>query len=133
MNNFACFLGVAFVPYASCCKDARGGRVVFRQNFFRVMVLLIALSNGVLVADGFAAERTRHRSPNITPGAVVNINRADAATISRYLKGVGPVKAQAIVDYRERYGPFRSIDELTEVKGIGDKTLQRVRGLIRVE
>ncbi len=62
----------------------------------------------------------------------VNINTADAATLADALKGVGPAKAQAIVAFREANGPFRSIDELTEVKGIGDKLLEQNRDRITV-
>jgi competence protein ComEA len=51
----------------------------------------------------------------------VNINSADAATIARELKGVGLSKAEAIVEYRQKHGPFRSADELAQVRGIGQK------------
>lgn len=70
---------------------------------------------------------------NIAPGAIVNINRADPETISRYLKGIGPVKAEAIVAYREKYGPFKSVEELADVKGIGDKTVARLKPFIRLQ
>ncbi len=50
----------------------------------------------------------------------VNINTADAAALTAALKGVGPSKAEAIVAYRQSYGSFQSVDELAEVKGIGD-------------
>lgn len=70
---------------------------------------------------------------NIAPGAIVNINRADPETISRYLKGIGPVKAEAIVAYREKYGPFKSIEELADVKGIGEKTVTRLKPFIRLQ
>lgn len=59
-----------------------------------------------------------------TPG-VVNINTATAAQLET-LPGIGEVKAQAIIAYREAYGPFRSVEELTLVKGIGEKTLQKL-------
>ncbi len=62
----------------------------------------------------------------------VDINRADAATLAQALKGVGPAKAQAIVAFREANGPFRSVDELTEVKGIGEKLLEQNRERITV-
>ncbi len=53
----------------------------------------------------------------------VDINTADAETIAAVIKGVGPNKAAAIVAYREEHGPFKSIHELTAVKGIGQKTV----------
>lgn len=70
---------------------------------------------------------------NIAPGAIVNINRADPVTISRYLKGIGPIKAEAIVAYRQKYGPFKSVEELADVKGIGEKTIVRLKPFIRLE
>lgn len=60
----------------------------------------------------------------------VNINTADAATLDRVLTNVGPAKAQAIVDYRKTNGPFRTIDQLALVKGIGLKTIEKNRDRI---
>lgn len=62
--------------------------------------------------------------------AKVNINTASADELSNSLKGVGPAKAQAIIDYRTQYGPFKSVEELAEVKGIGPSTLEKNAGLI---
>lgn len=62
--------------------------------------------------------------------ATVNINTASADELSSGLKGVGPAKAQAIIDYRTQYGPFKSVEELAEVKGIGTATLEKNTGLI---
>jgi competence protein ComEA len=63
----------------------------------------------------------------------VNINSADAATLARELKGVGESKAAAIVDYRLKHGPFKSADELAQVKGIGQKLIDRNRADIRID
>lgn len=60
----------------------------------------------------------------------VNINTADAATLSKQLKGIGPSKAAAIVEYRQKHGPFKSIDQLTQVKGIGEKVIAMNRDAI---
>lgn len=62
----------------------------------------------------------------------VNVNTADAATISAELQGVGLTKANAIVEYREEHGPFRSATDLAEVKGIGQRTIEINQGNILV-
>jgi|TARA_R100000935_G_scaffold18520_2_gene35865 competence protein ComEA len=59
--------------------------------------------------------------------APININSADAETLTRELKGIGATKAKAIVAYRDAHGPFSSIDQLLEVKGIGAATLEKNR------
>ena len=55
----------------------------------------------------------------------VDINAADAMAIAAALDGIGIVKAEQIVAYREKFGKFRSIDELAEVKGIGIATVAK--------
>lgn len=60
----------------------------------------------------------------------VNINTADAVTLATELKGIGEKKAQAIVDYRKQYGPFKNIDDLANVKGISTKTIDNNRANI---
>jgi len=62
----------------------------------------------------------------------VDINTADAETISAELKGVGLSKARAIVEYRKKHGPFRSADDLSLVKGIGERTVELNRADIKV-
>ncbi len=61
----------------------------------------------------------------------VNINTAGLAELTT-LTGIGDVKGQAIIDYRTEHGPFASVDELTNVSGIGDKTLAKIRDQITV-
>ena len=58
---------------------------------------------------------------------VVNINSADEAALAHYLDGIGPSKAHAIVEYRSKRGAFKSVDDLVNVPGIGDKTLAAIR------
>jgi len=63
----------------------------------------------------------------------VNINEADAETISAELKGIGLSKARAIVEYREKHGPFERVEDLTLVSGIGIRTVERNRRDIRLK
>ena len=70
--------------------------------------------------------------PVLALAGPVNINTADAETISAELKGIGLSKAKAIVEYREKHGPFRSADDLSLVKGIGERTVDINRSDIQV-
>ena len=69
--------------------------------------------------------------PEQEPTGKVNINSATAAELDS-LSGIGPTKAQAIVDYRNQNGPFRTVDDLLNVPGIGPKTLETIRDQITV-
>lgn len=62
----------------------------------------------------------------------VNINLANAAELAEALNGIGLSRAQAIVRYREQFGPFESVDELSEVSGIGSATLEKNRRVIQI-
>ncbi len=63
----------------------------------------------------------------------INLNAADAVTLARELKGIGLTRAQAIVDYRAKHGPFKSVEELSLVKGIGQKAIERNRADIKLD
>lgn len=63
----------------------------------------------------------------------VNINQADAKTIAMVLTGVGEVKAKAIVAFRDKQGPFQSVEDLVKVRGVGQELLAKNRQRISVE
>jgi competence protein ComEA len=63
----------------------------------------------------------------------VDINTADAATLAKELKGIGPARAQAIVAYRNQNGPFKSADDLVLVKSISQKVVDNNRDNIRLD
>jgi len=58
--------------------------------------------------------------------AVVDLNTATVTELDA-VKGIGPAKAKAIVDYRDKNGPFKSVDDLKGVKGFGAKTIEKLR------
>ena len=60
----------------------------------------------------------------------VDINSADARTLAQSLSNVGLVKAEAIVAYRNAHGPFKSLDDLAKVKGIGPRIIEENREVI---
>jgi len=84
---------------------------------------------GLMAAPGaFAAEKADTKAAKVQQiPSQVNINKADAEEISAVLKGVGLKKAEAIVAYRKANGKFKSIEQLAEVKGIGEATVEKNR------
>jgi competence protein ComEA len=63
----------------------------------------------------------------------VDVNTADAKTLARELDGVGMAKAEAIVSYREKNGPFKSADDLVKVKGLGKKLVDQNKSNLKFE
>jgi len=72
-------------------------------------------------------------APALALAGPVNINTADAETISSELKGIGLSKAKAIVEYRKKHGPFKSAADLSLVKGIGERTVEINKSDIKVQ
>jgi competence protein ComEA len=112
--------------------DAAGGA--------RPGALLQALNLAAPLADGTQILVPREGQEGVAPppvsggavaGGLVNVNTATATELEE-LPGVGEVIAQAIVDYRTENGPFTSVDQLVDVSGIGDATLESIRDLVTV-
>jgi len=110
--------------------DAAGGA--------RPGAVLEALNLAALLVDGTQVLVSREGetpAPPVLGGAVVggliNVNTATATELEE-LPGVGEVIAQAIIDYRTENGPFTSVDQLLDVSGIGDATLEDIRDLVTV-
>ena len=85
--------------------------VIFKKRmWFSLCMLLI----GLMMAPGLVVGVDK-----------VNINTADVEALSS-LPGVGPVTAGRIIEYREKNGPFKNKEEITKIKGIGEKTFQKM-------
>ncbi|QIB67525.1 helix-hairpin-helix domain-containing protein [Kineobactrum salinum] len=89
---------------------------------------MLAFGSGTAAAQDGAGEVTA-----MAAAETVNINAADADTLASRLQGIGMSRAQEIIRYREAYGPFSSVEELADVKGIGQATLDKNRVLITLE
>jgi len=116
-------------------RAAMAARDILWIDFWGAVVALfsmLALVVGLLTASRsvLAQEQSLNVSPAVTS---VNINTAGVQTLAANLKGVGESRAMEIVRYRESYGPFESVDELADVKGIGKSTLDMNRSVITLE
>jgi len=100
-------------------------------NVVRQMVIFVALlSSSVVFAipDIQQNASINHSESAAKNKSVVNINTADAQTItSARLKGIGKKRAEAIVAFRSQHGPFKSMDDLKNIKGISENTINANR------
>ena len=112
--------------------DAAGGA--------RTGALLEALNLAAPLADGTQILVPREGQEGVAPapvtggavaGGLINVNTATNTELEE-LPGVGEVIGQAIIDYRTENGPFTSVDQLLDVSGIGDATLENIRDLVTV-
>jgi len=95
-----------------------------------VAVFLLVCAFGIVVpVTAFAAE---NQPQKVASMSAININSASAVELQN-LPGIGPVTAERIVAYRTEHGRFASVDDLIQVKGVGEKTLENIRKLIRTE
>lgn len=98
------------------------------KSFLTGLCLLLVLMSGssaVLAKDGTTTAGTVKKAE--FKNTIVHLNKADANTFSYYLKGIGPAKAKAIVDYRKSNGNFSNIDDLLKVPGIGEATFKGLK------
>ncbi len=110
--------------------NAAAGRPPGYRRFGTAAALTMFLAGGLLPGAGVVHAQD---PPAAAPAGQVNINKADVDTLANGLRGVGDARAIEIVRYRETYGPFTSVEELAEVKGIGKATLDENRALITLE
>jgi len=88
-----------------------------------LVVLLLAGVAGLMIRDHYGGPRLEEvMSAGQLPPYRVNINAASAAELA-LLPGIGPVRAERIVRYREEHGDFASVDDLARVPGLGAKTV----------
>jgi competence protein ComEA len=93
----------------------------------RVLALALLTAFGLALAGSSLAEDA---SPQLV--GTVNINTATPEQLE-LLPGIGEARAKAVVSMRKQRGGFKSVDELTEIKGIGEAALERLRPFVRTE
>jgi competence protein ComEA len=83
-------------------------------------------------AVALAAAAADGPAPAAPPAGVVNVNTASTEEL-QLLPGVGAARAQALIELRKQRGGFKSVEELKDVKGIGDAGLERLRPFVRLD
>lgn len=108
-----------------------------RRLFAALLILFSGMTFHSLAAAAPAVEPLKPATVTMhvtaEAGDKLNLNTADAASLEQKLKGIGKAKAEAILAYREANGPFTSVDQLLEVKGVGKALLDKNRDLLTVE
>jgi competence protein ComEA len=97
-----------------------------------LVCLLVTLA---ATGSGAAADKTPAERP-VTAAAAkagepIDLNRAGVAELET-VPGIGPVTAQRIVDFREENGPFERVEDLLKIKGIGEKSFEKLRPYLKV-
>lgn len=101
----------------------------FVRNTLTAAAAALAMS---LVTQGAHAQVAQDPGAKVAPSGVVNINTASAEELER-LPGVGPSRAQAVLELREKVKRFQSVDDLMRVKGIGRASLRNMRPMLTLE
>jgi competence protein ComEA len=109
---------------ARCVVSVPGAAMVAARGKGSRDMLIKGLSAALVAATLLAP---------IAVAGPVDVNTADAKTLARELQGVGTAKAEAIVSYREKNGPFKSADDLAKVKGIGKKLVDQNKSNLKFE
>ena len=107
--------------------------IAFTLLFLALLFLLYLKADRAADGTDYTITVSR-REPSPTtpePPALVDLNTATAEELET-LSGIGPAMAQRIIEYREEYGPFSSVDELLDVSGIGEATLDALRDHVTV-
>lgn len=112
-------LAMCSIMIITCYLEYTSGKQIISEDIYSVTSRIYSMQENDEVSR---SDRTE----------TINVNTATAQELADFLPGVGIVKAESIVAYREAIGGFKSVDELIEVSGIGESTLEKIRDYCRV-
>ena len=106
---------------------------MLRGSFLTGLVAIVALVLGTLTIEAQGQTMPASKKPPAGPTAAapINLNTATSAQLET-LPGIGPAVAARILEYRQKNGNFKKIEELMNVKGIGEKSFLKIKALITV-
>ena len=94
------------------------------------MAIAFLASSFLLRSVDVALAQTAHSTESRVMGSeIINVNKATAEDLQK-VKGIGPVLAERVITYREANGQFKSLDQLREVKGIGQAKFEKIKSQI---
>src|SRR5215472_4708732 len=104
-----------------------------RRSYLSALVLLVFVIAASPLARAQETQNPPARRPTVVqaPATPVNINSASNAELES-LPGIGPATAARIIEYRQKNGPFRKIEDLMNVRGIGEKSFLKLKPLVTV-
>jgi competence protein ComEA len=97
----------------------------------RLIVMAVMLVAMALAHDARAAQAPPARSTAAAPSAQVNLNSATVAQLEG-LPGIGAATAQRIIEYRQKNGGFKKVEDLMNIRGIGEKSFLKLKPLVTV-
>lgn len=111
----ACLILSAFLGGLYLGRNMRGGDIQI----------------SALTSQPSPATKSTSTAASSPTDAKININTADLYTLMR-LEDIGEARAQDIIDYRETHGPFKCIEDIKNVSGIGDKRFEKIKDYITI-
>lgn len=100
-------------------------------SFLKVVILSLLATPFMWAGEPQVKKETAAASAPAAQTQTVNINKADAPDLEK-LPGIGPALASRIIAHRDANGPFKSVENLTDVKGIGAKMLEKLRPYLKI-
>ena len=102
-----------------------------RSSVVLTTLCLVAMALGAATGPAVAAESDDGKAADSAPSGQIDLNKATAVELTA-IPGVGNVIAERIVEFRDKQGPFRKVEDLLKVRGIGEKSFQKIRPYVKV-
>jgi len=101
------------------------------KQILGALLVVTFLAGGLTMAAAGKVHAATKADAQLSAPVMVNINKAGAEELDK-VRGIGPAMAQRIIEFREQNGPFKSVDDLVQVRGIGGSKLQKIKDQITV-
>jgi len=100
--------------------------------FILLIAALVITGSSPTIVSASEAKATESSSTQQSATTKININNATATELEK-LPGIGPKMAVQILDFREANGPFKSVEDLKQIKGVGPKKFEQIKSVVTVE